>query len=69
MKKKYWTQKIGKTNNIIIMKDPYVYSEDDDLLLEYLFSKNLMLVERYIKSDIIDTSFNNIEKNHERQNP
>ena len=51
------------------MKDPYVYSEDDDLLLEYLFSKNLMLVERYIKSDIIDTSFNNIEKNHERQNP
>lgn len=43
-------------------KDSYVYTEDDYLMLEYLFSKSLMLVERYIESDIIDTSNNDIEQ-------
>jgi len=43
-------------------KDSYTYTEEDYMILEYLFSKNLMLVERYINSAIIDTSFNNIEQ-------
>ena len=37
-------------------KDRYKYTEDDYNILDYLFMANLALVERYIKSDIIDTS-------------
>ena len=43
-------------------KDSYVYSSDDYLILEYLFAENLMLVERYIKSAVIDTSINDIKQ-------
>ena len=43
-------------------KDSYTYTPDDYLILEQLFSESLMLVERYIKSDVIDTTNNNIEQ-------
>jgi hypothetical protein len=43
-------------------KDSYTYTSDDYLILENLFAESLMLVERYIKSDVIDTTNNNIEQ-------
>lgn len=41
-------------------KDRYKYTEDDYKILTYLFNQNLGKVERYINSNIIDTSKNSI---------
>jgi len=43
-------------------KDSYIYTNEDYLILENLFAENLMRVERYIKSEVIDTSTNNIKQ-------
>lgn len=41
-------------------KDRYKYTEDDYKILKYLFYRKLGQVERYINSNIIDTSENSI---------
>ena len=43
-------------------KDSYIYTNEDYLILENLFAENLMRVERYIKSEVIDTSINDIKQ-------
>tara|TARA_B100000900_G_scaffold412606_1_gene434753 strand:- start:406 stop:945 length:540 start_codon:yes stop_codon:yes gene_type:complete len=43
-------------------KDRFFYTETDYDILAYLFNQNLGKVERYIESDIIDTSENSIKQ-------